>query len=506
MRLLIMSIFMIFAGCDERHSEGEKKFLKKFKFTPSILTEENPQRIQIITTHESVRSLKKILLLLPYEGRDTVVIKDTIKPIKFIVKMLERSEKFELRPKSALAGGKSYGIYLCQNNQCEIKHKFYIQNSPPQLIAHNLGSGEWPIITRNRIYYEFKFNQPIFIPDEDSVKLISHDNKDLEITKIMVRPTKQTIEIEIKPGQLEDQQSYYFLLKRVSNFDARETHFEQKFIVGRDELPLREHSPVRWYSSAREIELSWHLNNAYKAEVFFDEEEKNLNCLGGFCPIEYDAKSFSKNGFSSTALLSNLKPQAKYNIIIRARDHQGKVLLAKGIIETGGPSEITLSEIYINPVNNGSDAQWEFLEYINFSSHEKQLSNLRIIISDNLNNKYRECVLVEKEFVFAWPSQGYLLIVGADFKEENFNIPKNTKIIRLKQKTLCGGLADAQSKNIKLVLGENTMLDRYKGHLWTGENGKSIQKRDIKGLDEERNYCYSGAESGPSPGAPGDQC
>ncbi len=489
MKIFGLIVLVVFMGCEVKQSDGGKKFaMQKLSFSPTILTEENPQRLQIIASGQNIRSLKKSLILLRYDGKDSVVLNGKINSINFIVKTLERSKKFELKPKTALSGGMSYGIYLCHQKICEIKHKFYIKRSLPKLVSHNFGQGEWPIIAHNRVYFEFKFDQPLFVPDEDSIRLITHDNKDLEITKIIVRPTAQEIEIEIKPGQLKFENRYHFEIGRVSNFDFREAHFRKQFIVGTDALPLEERNPVQFYVSSREIELSWHLSNDHKTDIFFGEENSPMNCLGD-CSVEANLSSFQKNGFTSSLLVNNLKNRKKYNIIIRARDHQGKVILASGVVETLPPSEITLSEIYINPAGKGSDAYGEFLEYINFSNRERKLSNLRVIIEDNLSNKFHECFLVEKGAAINWQPHSYILIVGSDFKEDNFTIQKNTQIFRLRQKTLCGGLSDTRVKNIKLVSDQNSMLDRYKGHLWSGANGKSLQKRDIKGLDEERNYC-----------------
>lgn len=508
MRTMVILALLTFLACEPEHEKASIRLLStELRFSPASLNEEAAHKIVISGNSLSLKSIRESFLLVKYSGKDKLDLNGRIIGLEYSIKSIKRGREFELKPKNSLVGGLTYALYFKEKNAYYLKHKIYIKRVPPKILSHDLGAGLWPVVGKNRLYFSFIFDQEIILTEEDSVQLKSKEGEVLELDKIIVKSSKKVVEVQIKASQLQPMKQYYFEFKKIRNLDAREAPIKaQQLVVGREQLVFREHAPANFLTSGSGIELSWLLSNDHQAEIFFGEDEKALDCLGGPCPLDLETKYVNKEarGFLSRIFLPNLKAQTSYHVIVRARDHQGAILLAAGPIQTAVLSEISLTEILVNPLGKAENAS-EFIEYVNFSSVNRELSGLRLVIEDQENQRH-QCPLFKKGGPNIWPPQSYLVIVGSDFDDSLLPIPDAAVLIRLTQKSLCGGLSNNKAKIIKLMEGENTLLDRYSGSLWPGSAGQSINKRESKGLDEADNYCYSKPDYGPTPGADRGQC
>lgn len=495
--LLSLSILMLLAACGRNHFLSGHKQLS---FGPDVLLEEEPQKIKIHDWYSSSKKLKNSLLVIKYSGRDEVTLNEFSESIEFKIKSTRKNHEFEMIPQF-LPGASHYGIYYCQSKKCSIKFKFYVKSAPPKLVSHDWPEGEWPIIAQNRIFFSFRFAQPIYVPHSESLKIYSKEGNEIYIEKFFVQ--KNEIHVQIKANQLSYGGNYYFLLDQIYTVDKRKSTIEKKFKVGLSALPFVSLSQPNFLLMQNGAEFSWFLNNDHRLEIFIKKNGRAIDCSDENCSIERNtvaSKIDGKRGYLSTVFISGLKPKSEYSVSILVRDLQNHKLEYEKDFETTSKSYITLSEILVNPHSDQRSNQYEFLEYVNFSSHDEIISDMHLIVEDSLSKKYRDCLLIPKNNTLIWPAHSYLLVVGHDFDEQKIAVPHSTKIIRLKQKSLCGGLSNSRAKNIKLVLKNKVILDRYGAHLWPGDKGSSIQKLDVNACDEVSNYRYSAKGHGPSPG------
>lgn len=504
MKIILLFLALALGGCDSKEEHAQVRAMTEgMQFSPDSLNEEETQKIVIKAKGISLARLRESFLLIKYSEQSSLSKCDTINGFEYAIKTIKKGVEYELKPKVALAGGQSYGLYLKEKNSCSLKHKFFIKRAPPKLLSHDLGIGEWPVVAKNRIYFSFIFDQEIILKDEKSVQLESSDKKALEIEKIIVRSSKKMIELQINTEQLQLSGKYQFQFSKISNLDAREASLNPvKFMVGRGQMLFKEQAPANYLVSDRDIELSWVLNNDHHAEVFFGRDTASTDCLGTPCPRDFPTSLFrpEKNGYLSKMVLPDLEASSDYYVIVRARDHQGTILLSSGMVRTAPSTQISFSEILVDPDASKVENSGEFIEYFNFSQNDLEFLDLGLVLEDPGASK--ECIIASKKSPLLWPKESYLVIVGGDFDASRYALSDNAQLIRLKQKSLCGGLSNNKAKTIKLVDEHLRVLDRYNGHLWPGQADQSIKKLNLRGLNEAPNYCYSS----PSPGATGEGC
>ncbi len=156
MKIILLFLALALGGCDSKEEHAQVRAMTEgMQFSPDSLNEEETQKIVIKAKGISLARLRESFLLIKYSEQSSLSKCDTINGFEYAIKTIKKGVEYELKPKVALAGGQSYGLYLKEKNSCSLKHKFFIKRAPPKLLSHDLGIGEWPVVAKNRIYFSF---------------------------------------------------------------------------------------------------------------------------------------------------------------------------------------------------------------------------------------------------------------------------------------------------------------------------------------------------------------
>lgn len=459
--------------------------------------------IDIPWSLNNIQEIEEKIFLLPEPQLEEIEKKHWEKAELIVIKKNQNGE-LSLKPKKKLKEGLLYGIYLRSEflDKAHLVHVLQAQRSPPVLVKHDLGSGIEPSVPENRIYFSFFFDQPIYVPDGQAIKL-SSGTEEIVFKDIIVRA--QELRVSLKPNQLRVGQLYTFILDQILNQDGHKADITPiSFSVHGKEMPLLALEKPAILLSHDSALISWHLDKEHEAELYFGEEKKSHDCLSGPCPRVLQVKrgqSYDETpSFVNSLYFSKLKPNTSYHFIVRAEDKTGEILLSHGTFKTHSGPLFRFSEIYIDPkIEAGRrENQEEFIELFYAGEITETFNTLKLIFESDKAQK-KECVLANAKNPIIINPSTYILVVGKDFDEKRFSIPDNTVMVRLNKKNLCGGLANDRPSIIEIVGENNRLFDRFGAFLWQETQGVSIMRKDVLGEDELSNYCLS-KPGAPSPG------
>ena len=424
--------------------------------------------------------------------------------INFVLKTFEKKGLFSLTPKkSQLSLGNYYGIYTKEeiNQPWELRRVFYIKYPEPVLVSHDVEEK----VPKNRLKFSFKFNQAINILSDQTVELKALSMHAPKISSLRVNPDGNILIISReKEVNFVENERYFFVFNNLVNLDNQKIIIKPlEFVAGEVQENLKIIRPLALDIGSDSAEIRWYLNNNHEAELYFGEDLSGIyNCLGHNCPrmppIVPQHERDLRISFLGTNLITGLKPKAAYYYILRAEDHQGQVLLFSGLIKTRADLSLRFSEILVNPKKPEHKA--EFIELFYAGLSPMKFENFKLIFT-NSEAQSQTCILASSDNILYVHPEDYILVVGHDFDEKNFLVPKEARIIRLVKKSLCGGLPNKEPSFIKLVDNKG-IVDHYGAYLWQSPEAVSVVRRDVRGLDEFDNYCYSDAVRGPTPGGP----
>lgn len=444
-------------------------------------------KLIIKTVYSTVKEISENIKLV--ENPTKEYLEHEAQEIAIKIKTLEKNLLFSVVPKkNSLKHGSNYGLYIKK----ELVYVFNANYIEASLIKSDLEN----IVPSNRINFNFIFDQPIYINDDDAVE-IKTQGKSPEIKKIIVSADKKNLEIILQKHALVENQDYVFVFNKILNVDHQKINIaSMTFSAGPPAPKLQELLPVKIYAGYNSAEISWQLNNFYKAELFFGEHLLSYDCLGAACPLKLTTAS----NFINT-IYFNMKSNKYYDFILRAEDLQGDILVSSGTFKSLSDATLRFSEILINPKNThkSSENEHEFIELVYVGKENNFFKKLELVVEDVENNKSKRCALLGSEEILEIKPKDYILIVGADFDEKLKNTNSHTKIIRLPTKNICGGLPNNRPLLLK-IFENDYVLDRYGGYLWEAPEGLSVVRKEPEGLDELNNYCYSDPARGPTPG------
>lgn len=481
---------LIFSGClGEIKIEEYKKIAHRHVLGQNNFLWDTQEITKIIINapdKPKLKDLKTQILLINTPVQEILENIPQEKQVNFTLKTFEKPSFYSLVPnKKELIPGTYYGVYAQEKHSpaWELKYVFFINFPQAQLISHDIEEK----VPNNRIIFSFKFDQAIKILNDQAVKLEGESAP--EISSLNLSPDANTLVVRLEKNQelkkLSEGENYSFVFDKLLNIEPIE------FVATKAQENLAIIKEPIFDPSSENVEIIWHLNNNFSGELYFGEDLSGIyNCINQSCPrIVKSDKSFIARYF-----LSGLKANKSYFYIFRAEDNQGHILISSGVFKTRAKLDLRFSEIFINPQIK-PEAKAEFIEFFYAGLEAKKFENLKLVLEN------QECVLASAENPIKLKPKEYLLIVGQDFDDIGVKIPKNAVIVRLANKKLCGGLANQKPKNIKLV-DEKGIVDRYGGHRWPTPKGVSVLRRELWGLDEFDNYCYSDTARGPTPGGP----
>jgi|GEM_PF-4275123 len=457
----------------------------------------------------AAKALGKRLFLLRDPHKDTLAETDLALAIPIKLKKTGDA-RFKLGSKRALSHGVRHGLYFrdTKTDKIELIHSFFTLPKPVQLIDHSFKASE--VIFSNQIIFYFRFDRPVFLLNENALSLVSlkEPAKHINIERFTITPDGTTCIVELaKEGALAPNLRYAFMFD-----DGLRDQYDQPVAVETIEfstaLPLpsfEELAPLSLRTSHQMVEVNWSLNQPHKSALLVKAGGTTFFKTMGSIAVgdKDDVWSYylrsSIEGFDENTL---------YRFVLVNKDLAGRVITATGSFQTRKPQAIRISEVMINPALNGSkkESLGEYIEIANTENVAMALDDLRITVEDHKTLKLAVCALAHGEPLPELCGRGYALIVGSDFNEAHYGLDRSTSIIRLKQKTLCGGLANSHAKTIRLERAPGELIDRFSGHKWKTKEGQSVQRIDLVGLDDDHNYCYSAKDDGPTPLRPNGPC
>jgi len=417
----------------------------------------------------------------------------------YSLKSIKSGSIYALSPKKKLKAGQYYGLYIRSKDEdkAALTQVLYVKHERPQLIKQDIGSGEMPVVAKNRLIFNFFFDQPIHVRDDRALVLKS-SNSELKIDSLTIPFEKNMISVGIAPDQLQLGERYSFNFGTIFNADKIAGEFKAiDFVVGEPRAPMHELGGPLVAVGHESVEISWHLDQAHFSESYFGEDTGLHDCLSQPCPVQSTAiASFNDDempSFLSRIYLTKLKPNTSYHLILRALDLQGRVMLASVSFRTNAAHSLRFSEILINPKTPkyGRESKGEFLELYNDLEKDKTTYDLKLIFESIDGQIRRECVLATQEKPLKLLKKSYILVVGQDFDQDSLSLSGPYSLVKLPKKNLCGGLPNDRPFIIKLMGERGALLDRFGGYLWQGKEGQSIARSDPTMADLAENYCFS---------------
>lgn len=448
----------------------------------------------VLSGDGSKKELEKSLFLLK-DPRDKIN-PDTseLVKIKTYLSKGKRKNTYTLFSKEILDKESVYGLYKKNAISSELIYVFRVVDKAPKLLSHDLGVDKEKLtVSSNRIYFSFSFDQLIRVIDQDAVKIINKiSSNELTINNIVIMPDEKSFRVTIS-DKLSFGQEYSVLFGDgiVNNHGIRADIDQLDFYASYDANKFSINQ-ISLSASANAVEFDALVNNQGSSWFYLFDSDRESTAL--FLPAQKN-----NNDYRYSFFWPLLKEDHDYRFLFKARDNHGDVLISSGVFHT--PKEILLriSEIMVNP-KEIRENEGEFIEIVNLDTKPIDLNRIFLSIEDRLSKKSTTCSLeVDINGTFIYPNE-YALLVSNSFNAKHYSIDPQVSIIRFKRKTLCGGLSNSSPKIIKLHERDGNFIDRFYSKLYYSKEGRSVERINLLGLEEQSNYCYSNTEKGPTPG------
>lgn len=464
----------------------------------------------------SIKQLQKNVFLIKTPVKEILDYSSLKLREPVLLKKTHNKNMVTLTNKHDLSPGALYGIYFRHGplSKPVLIYSFVAQSKPPLLIDHDLGDKEPYYVVDDRIIFRFVFDQPIYLHDDKAIDLISLDAlvEAPQIDSITVESDQKMVWLRLLPKKPAFNQGARYAF--VFNSTVKNV-FGQSIVQGpvsfeiagnsRDFLPIES---VSISSSHHSAEVKWSLSQPNYTELMIF---KRQNCIIEPCYLlpQSIEQNYLNNKHGINFYLGHLLKSSLYDLFIRSENQQGQILLATGSIATAeAPEYLRFSEIMVNPRGNEDNKSFanEYIEIANISDQDIKIDNVHLSVEDFATGKKSECPLVKNGSLLSIPKRSYFLIVPSGFSKDFYGLDDDVLLIRLDQKTLCGGLTNKRRKTLKLHRKNSHFLDRFGGYLWQTSKGQSIQRLNLEGLDEPNNYCYTSLSVGPTPGKANGAC
>jgi hypothetical protein len=490
-----MIIIFFLASCSNKSLVNNSRFdennitisAKNFSFPAGKM----PQ-FDVKFTHNngSRKLINSNLLIIEQSGKK--------ENIYFRIKKLRNKNGFTVEPKSKLEAGKLYGLYWQKSEgEWELKLLFAIHDESPKLLFHDLPKGEEVLVQTKRRHFTFYFDKPIMLLDKKTITLINQRGESIPFQDIQLKLDHSLELILAEKSELSSKETYLLSLKGLTGRDnSPVADIEIKFKADVQSTPTKNLTEPEIRIAYNGILISQKAGQAHRNAFYFGMEGKKHDCLQKSCPIVVESTELAQHHLSR--LFVPLKPNTgPYHIIMKESDKISSNIISGGTIKLKENPKIMFSEIFNNPKSREESKQ-EFVEFYNAGESIISIKNSELLLMDkNHKKKDRLCRLPEAKI----SPKSYFLLVGQDFDASAFVLAPDLAIVRLEQKSLCGGLSNNNEQNIAFISDKGELFDYYGVMLNAAPLGMSIGRKNILGLDEATNYCYSKSDKGPSPGS-----
>jgi hypothetical protein len=469
-----------------------------------------------LTNHAQVsnKELAHRLVVLVKPVNEVLSEIETTKHVPVSIKSTSDKKIIELKLKKQVLFGQDYGVFYkpVGEHQWRLVYSFTIKPAAPRLIGHDLGNGDMPLTSVERVIFKLFFDQPMFAQDEQAIYFQDLDGEGAPLnperitlengqTALTLRLAKQGTHALIAGKRY----GIFFGPGLTNNAGGRVVDKPLEFMAVRDTGHLLVIDPLTISTSGHGIEATRSLSQAHDTEWYIAENDSPFDSFGGLCPIQQSALALYDQekpliAHHDRIFFDGLKPTTAYRVLLRTEDYQGRVIVIEQQVTTRKSQDLRISELMINPdmAKGEQERDGEYIEVVNIAESDVRLAGLSITFLDPRTNRSQTCEVVPASSTLVVPKQRYFLIVGQDFLKKKYGLDESALVVHMAKKTVCGGLPNAHKKLIKIHWNDGHFIDRYGGHLWQGPEGKSIHRIALTGLDDEDNYCYSDA-AGPTP-------
>ncbi|HXW52942.1 MAG TPA: hypothetical protein VEL47_02425 [Myxococcota bacterium] len=463
----------------------------------------------------SQKELRRRIFLLKQPSQEKLDESDLDQALKIKIRKIAFG-RWEIRTKRLLESGMTYGLYFKDKNteQIELIHSFLVRDKPAELIREG---AHLDLVESGRTAFTFNFDQPIYLRDDDVVKIVSLDEPEskIEIESLTVARDGHSLEVKLTRIRtsplLPDKRFAFVFSDGLKNQSGLSTVIDPvEFLVIAPQKAMREVEPLRLKTSHDAVEFNWALSQPHVSYVLLRAEEARPSGKSdtwslkqvSFPVVGHDDMSFHHDRLFVAGLLSN----RLYRFVLANIDDKGRVISATGSFKTRKHETLRISEVMIKPKKTRSAKEYggEYIEIVNVGNEAVELDGLRLSVEDQESLSLSVCKLVSSSAKLKRNS--HALIVGQGFLEDHYELARGTVLLRLPQKSLCGGLSNGKKKIIRLERGEGHLVDRFGGYKWQTVAGQSVQRVDLLGLDEDYNYCYGALDVGPTPGRVNGPC
>ena len=455
--------------------------------------------VDILDKSLSLAQVKSSISIIPSPSSEVLDDVSTTRELGFILKNTPVRDRYELEIKKRLELNHIYGIFLREffSSKKNLIYSFKVPHRPAQVLDHDLGRAHPLTVGVDRSIFKLSLTDPLEKLSMGAVRISSLD-QDVDsptIDSITLDETHRVITIELmrKSSSPLVQGTKYALGFDQGVFGHELAPIE--FLASGSSPPFVEHKSISISSSENSVEFVWTLSNEHDSLISISDMDDAPLCPRESCqPVvpSVSSRVDGNNGHVTRHYVGGLRPNTRYNFMVRSQDRSGDILINGGTFSTSGNEYLRFSGFMIDPQLQKGEPQsvGEYIEVINIGDVDVPLDDIKIQIEDDHLGSFLDCpVSSQGSDVTIGPGQRFLL-TSSRFKEEQLGLSNSARIFRLSQKTLCGGLSNNKPKIIKLHRGDGHFIDRFGGKPWINKKERGLWRKDPRGLDEPTNYCY----------------
>lgn len=491
---------------------GESQFSRKNSVVPAakIVVRDlsyyrdakQPIQVDIVQGKLSANDLRAKILLVSSPSLEEISGSHKVNAQLFSVRLSADGRVAFIKPREKLKADTVYGLYIEEAlSTFVLAYTFAAKPPLPQLIKHDVGEGEQPLVSDRRTRFSFYFDKPIAV-EQSTVAL--KDLKDQHVVpfeRVELSYDQKIITVILEKGTqvgLKANHVYgFFLDETIAKTDKQAPPgFIAHFQAVKDTPSFFAWQKPVVSASESSAHLSLQFNKPFVASWYVQEELAGLNGVENLgqwvnaARFKITSLNFSHN--MTHLATKGLKAKTRYQYVARIIHEEGGIVIMRGNFTTSVHNPLRIAQIMVNPKVKQQDHEqdFEYIKIVNIDKEKINISNLILRIENLLNGHVNACAVVLPHTPLAIAGGEEFLVVGQGFQALESGFGPQVKLVRLKQATLCGGLVNTHARIISIHEGDDGFIDRYGGHLWPSPEGYSIKRIDLEGLDEVNNYCY----------------
>ncbi len=228
-----------------------------------------------------------------------------------------------------------------------------------------------------------------------------------------------------------------------------------------------------------------------------------LDCLGAPCPVSGASARIASPETTPPAFLhaldiTGLVVDENYRVVVSAEDDVGAVATGEVNFVTAVLPKLAVNEVMANPSSAfNPEGKGEYVELANFGDVEIDASGW------TLDFDAGGCIATLPSPLLV-PAGAFVVVGGKDFDAATYELQADVIVLKLVRGTSNGmcGLVNSRSQAVILKDPSGRPVNGMAGYsgVIPSKDGRSVERTAPDAPDVEASFCYSRADSGPSPG------